>query len=157
MSSTRDDVLNASLSSAYSLMGLQLFSRLFTFLLNQALFRMSSPQAFGTAAIQFELVLNTILFLSREGVRNTLLRAYSRPDDPTTAPSKGTSSFSSVDTSNIALLPLLFGFPLAIATTQLYRHFASANTRSQPNFDRAVSIYALSAILELLSEPMHNR
>ena len=68
------NLLSATLSSASSLVFLQFFSRIFTFALNQALVRLASPQTFGTAAIQFELLLSTILFLSREGVRNALLR-----------------------------------------------------------------------------------
>jgi oligosaccharide translocation protein RFT1 len=66
------------LTGASSLVLLQILTRLVTFLLNQALVRLSTPQIFGTAAIQFELLLTSILFISREGVRLALLRA---PDD----------------------------------------------------------------------------
>lgn len=62
------------LSGASSLVALQASTRLLTFVLNQALVRLASPQVFGTAAIQFELLLSTILFLSREGCRQALLR-----------------------------------------------------------------------------------
>lgn len=84
-SSPPPSLLSKSLASASSLVLLQLFSRVFTFILNQALVRLVSPQVFGTAAIQFELLLSTILFLSREGVRNALLRASS--SSPPTSPS----------------------------------------------------------------------
>jgi oligosaccharide translocation protein RFT1 len=66
------------LTGASSLVLLQILTRLVTFLLNQALVRLSTPQIFGTAAIQFELLLSSILFISREGVRLALLRA---PDE----------------------------------------------------------------------------
>ncbi|MCT6562737.1 oligosaccharide translocation protein RFT1, partial [Staphylococcus aureus] len=59
---------------ARALILLQLLSRLLTFGLNQVLVRLAPPSVFGTAAIQFDLVASTILFLSREGVRNALLR-----------------------------------------------------------------------------------
>lgn len=68
------------LTGASSLVLLQILTRIVTFLLNQALVRLSTPQIFGTAAIQFELLLTSILFISREGVRLALLRA---PDETT--------------------------------------------------------------------------
>ncbi|RDB21551.1 Oligosaccharide translocation protein RFT1 [Hypsizygus marmoreus] len=138
---SRDDALfRASFRSASSLMGLQLFSRIFTFILNQAMFRLASPRAYGTAAIQFELLLSTILFLSREGVRNALLRVKK----------------TGVSTTNLSVLPVLFGFPLALATSYFYARFAGDEVRSQDHFQASIAIYALAALLELLSEPMHN-
>jgi oligosaccharide translocation protein RFT1 len=64
---------------------------------------------------------------------------------------------TSSDASNLTLLPLLLGLPLTVATTYVYRYYASDDTRSQPHFDRAISFYARSAVIELISEPMHNR
>jgi oligosaccharide translocation protein RFT1 len=151
--------MQASLSSASSLIALQLVSRLFTFGLNQAMLRLASPEAFGTAAIQFELMLSTILFLSREGVRNALLRAWpSRipaKDADQIAHSPGSASSSSV--TNVAFLPLILGLPFAVATSFLYANIAGDATRNQAHFQLAVSMYAAAAVMELLSEPMHNR
>ncbi|KAG8813827.1 Oligosaccharide translocation protein rft1 [Serendipita sp. 400] len=62
-------------AGASSLVLLQLLTRIVTFLLNQALVRLSTPQIFGTATIQFELLLSSIVFISREGVRLALLRS----------------------------------------------------------------------------------
>ena len=137
MSANAQSVLKA----ASSLIGLQLFSRLFTFILNQALFRMVSPSAFGTAAIQFELLSSTILFLSREGVRNAVLRVRK----------------SGTVTDNISLIPFLLGLPLAFLSTAFYIHLATQETRVQPYFVLSIIIYAFSAVLELLTEPMHNK
>lgn len=134
------DLLQSSLSSASSLMGLQLFSRLFTFALNQALVRMVSPSAFGTAAIQFELLLGTILFLSRQGVRNAVLRI------------KGVDA----SVQNLSFIPVLAGLPLSLISTIAYGYFASEETRSQAYFQSSVVIYALASLLELLIEPLHN-
>ncbi|EMD39779.1 hypothetical protein CERSUDRAFT_150450 [Gelatoporia subvermispora B] len=149
--SQSNSLLSATLTSASFLVLLQLFSRLFTFILNQALVRLVSPQVFGTAAIQFELLLSTILFLSREGVRNALLRA----------PSSGQTSEKKSDdealVSNISLLPILLGVPTAILATLLYLKTASSTTTSQPHFRLAVVIYALAALFELLSEPLYVR
>ncbi|EPQ55804.1 Rft-1-domain-containing protein [Gloeophyllum trabeum ATCC 11539] len=126
-------------------MGLQLSVRLVTFTLNQALLRMTSPRAFGTAAIHFELLLSTILFLSREGVRNTLLRVW---PSPTNVPKS---------MSNLTYLPMMIGVPLALTTSFLYWQQSSSGTRDQPHFELSIITYALAALIELMSEPMHIR
>ncbi|THV08144.1 Rft-1-domain-containing protein [Dendrothele bispora CBS 962.96] len=151
----------SSLSSLKSLMGLQLFTRLFTFILNQALFRMASPKAYGIAAIQFELMLSTILFLSREGVRGALLRVKSKSSaterDNNSKPGETETDISSKEAAmNVGFIPILFGVPLAIGTSLFYMHFASNEAKAQGYFDWAVALYALAAIIELLAEPMHN-
>jgi oligosaccharide translocation protein RFT1 len=139
-------LLNSSMSSASSLMALQLFSRFFTFGLNQALFRLASPSAFGAAAIQFELIISTILFLSREGVRNALLRV-----------SRHTDADTSIKRTNMSFLPIIFGVPLALSTCLVYAHFASQEIQEQPYFNTAIAIYAVAALCELLCEPFYNR
>ncbi|KAG5650470.1 hypothetical protein H0H81_012133 [Sphagnurus paluster] len=140
-SSSNDSLIADTLRSASSLMGLQVFSRIFTFILNQAMFRLAPPRAYGTAAIQFELLLSTILFLSREGVRNALLRR-SKPTSPAQ--------------QNLAILPILLGAPLALISAGLYAHFAGAEVRGQAYFTISIGVYAVAALLELISEPMHN-
>jgi oligosaccharide translocation protein RFT1 len=121
-------------------MSLRLGSRLLTFGLGQAMLRMASPRAYGTAAIQFELLLNTILFLSREGVRNALLR-FKKPGQ---------------EIINLSVLPACIGAPLALAVSYLYAVYAGQEVSSQENFEVAIAIYAVASVTELLSEPMHN-
>ena len=140
-------LVSASLASASSLVLLQLLSRVFTFVLNQALVRLVTPQVFGTASIQFELLLSTILFLSREGVRNALLRSTE-----TKAQSK-----QSALTYNISLLPVLLGIPVAVATVCIYLFSSSSTTSSQAHFHLSAVVYALAAFCELLSEPLYIR
>lgn len=160
--SANANLSNVALKSASSLMGLQLLSRLFTFALNQALVRLASPQVFGTASIQFELVLSTILFLSREGVRNTLLRVElsSTGEGRARKDTEEEGVLRAQDAariSNMALLPLAFGIPVSLLTAALYRHFASLTTKSQPFFDISVIIYVCAAVGELFTEPLHTR
>ena len=138
----------SSLANASSLVLLQLFSRAFTFGLNQALVRLATPQTFGTAAIQFELLLSTILFLSREGVRNALLRSSLKNKNKD-------SNLALVE--NISLIPVFLGIPVAGLTALVYVQSASTTTASQPHFHLSVAIYALAAIFELLSEPLYIR
>ena len=150
---------SAAVSSATSLIRLQLLSRLLTFGLNQALVRLVSPKLFGTVSLQFELLLNTILFLSREGVRNSLLRV-SIPD-PTKPTKSGSSSRQDRDEyikfANLALLPLYLGTPIAILAGSLYLRYAADDVRSQPYFSHSIALYLLAAIIELAAEPMHLR
>ncbi|THH00838.1 hypothetical protein EW026_g1769 [Hermanssonia centrifuga] len=116
------------------------------------LVRLVSPQVFGTAAIQFELLLSTILFLSREGIRNALLRA-----SPSNGTEPGKSRNPSPLISNIALLPILLGIPITVLSAFTYLYTSSYTTASQPHFRLAVTIYALAAFCELLSEPLYIR
>ncbi|CAE6457558.1 unnamed protein product [Rhizoctonia solani] len=139
-----DDPAKGSVKSAYSLIGLQVLSRLATFTLNQLLLRLASPKVFGTAAIQLDLLLSTVLFLSREGVRNAILRI---PREQSISPK----------VKNVSTIPILIGAPLAFGLALGYRTIASPSTRAQPYFDQAVSIYALAALIDLVSEPLHNR
>lgn len=141
------------LSSASLLVALQLLSRAFTFILNQALLRFVSPQAFGTASIQFELLLSTILFLSREGFRNALLRAWPREESS----KKDGLITVSPQVANLAIMPTIIGVPLSVFLAYGYKATCSEATRHQPYFDQAVTVYAGAAVIELLSEPMHIR
>ncbi|KAJ2797485.1 Oligosaccharide translocation protein rft1, partial [Coemansia furcata] len=70
MASTAD----AAFSGAQYLMGLQVFVKLTTFSMNAVVICLAGHKAFGVASVQFELLLSTILFLSREGMRSALLR-----------------------------------------------------------------------------------
>ncbi|KAF9561580.1 Rft-1-domain-containing protein [Agrocybe pediades] len=141
-------LLESSLASASSLMALQLLSRLFTFGLNQALFRLATPSAFGAAAIQFELILSTILFLSREGIRNSLLRVPSRSSNEARSGRRTQSRLSS--------FPIFAGIPLAMGTAFLYMQYAGQEIKQQPYFKSTIALYALAAVIELFSEPFYN-
>lgn len=60
---------SSAASSALSLVGLQLSSRLVTFALNQVLVRLTSAEAFGTVAIQLDFLLNTVRATARRAGR----------------------------------------------------------------------------------------
>lgn len=146
-------LLTRSLGSLRSLIGLQLASRLVTFVLNQGLVRFASPQAYGTVAVQFELIVSTILFLSREGVRNSLHRLWPQQGDA----HKPSTAIPLAQCANLATLPFFLGLPTTLVTVTLYAFSASETTRSQPHFYFALFGYATAALGELLTEPMHNR
>jgi oligosaccharide translocation protein RFT1 len=136
-SRTTDDSssIGSTLKTGRSLVLLQLLTRVLTFVLNQSLVRLASPEVFGTAAIHFDLIYSTILFLSREGIRNALLRS----------------------TSNIALarLPLKLGIGVASAIIGIYLYSSDTLTTSQEGFYPALGLYVAAALVELWAEPMY--
>jgi len=174
------------LSGVSALVLLQAASRVVTFVLNQALVRLASPAVFGTAAIQFELLLSSILFLCREGVRLALLRAPqssqvapsptsklenpkpakgkkpAKPAKPTRDPTPErepplTVAEDSRLASNISTLPFLGGIPIALGFALFYYKQANDETSSQPNFLPAIAVYVVAAIIELAAEPLYIR
>jgi oligosaccharide translocation protein RFT1 len=137
------------LSAASSLVLLQALTRILTFVLNQCLVRLASPEVFGTATIQFELLLSTILFLSREGIRNALLRT----DEAHGGDNKDKNQL----VTNISVLPITIGIPVTCFATLFYLVTTNDLTKSQPHFHLALTLYCLSAGIELLSEPLYIR
>jgi len=57
---------------------------------------------------------------------------------------------------NLSFLPIGLGIPLALATSAAYAQYASGEMKRQPYFEEAISIYAVAAVAELLSEPLYN-
>lgn len=135
---------SSNASTASLLLLLQLGSRLVTFALNQALLSFTTPAAFGTATIQLEPLLNTVLFLTREGIRNALLRT------------KGTQT-SEGSIARISLIPLGLGIPLSLTAFSYYARHTSAAVHLQPFFSPAVLLYGLATCIELAAEPYFNR
>jgi oligosaccharide translocation protein RFT1 len=117
---------------------------------------MASPKAYGVAAIQFELMSSTILFLSREGVRGSLLRVKGSVGDEKEKEWKAKAKEQEQSSMNVGFIPIFFGIPLAIITCLLYTRFASVEAKEQGYFGWAVLLYGVAAIVELLAEPMHN-
>lgn len=137
------------LATGRALILLQLVSRALTFILNQGLVRHAPPSVFGTAAIQFDLIAATILFLAREGLRNALLRSDS--------PSSTKKDRLSASDAALALWPLRLGAVVALLAVTLYLWTAPASTTAQPHFHLALGMYVLGPMLELLVEPLYIR
>lgn len=130
-----------------SLVLLQLLSRILTFTLNQSLLRLASPSVFGTAAIQFDLVCSSILFLSREGIRNALLR---KTDVNNEVEPKRRSQIHA-----LSVAPLQLGMVIAPLITGLYLWSSSQSTTSQQGFHVSLILYVASSLIELSIEPCY--
>ncbi|GBC52078.2 oligosaccharidyl-lipid flippase family protein [Rhizophagus irregularis DAOM 181602=DAOM 197198] len=120
-------ILSSSVAGASSLVMLQLISRLTTFVLHQVVLRYTDPATFGIASVQLELLLATILFLSREGFRCALLRGSG---DTIVVDSDGKSSEKSQENSKEESL-------------------------SAPYYVISVILYGLAAFIELIIEPLY--
>ncbi|WWD01464.1 hypothetical protein V866_008408 [Kwoniella sp. B9012] len=136
------------LRTARSLVLLQLLSRLLTFTLNQVLLRLASPAVFGTAAIQFDLICSTILFLSREGVRNALLRTKSNPSGDDAAKDER-------QVKALSTIPFQLGLVISLIVGSIYIYSSDLTTTSQPDFYPSLGMYILGSLMELSIEPVY--
>ncbi|KAH9823224.1 Rft protein-domain-containing protein [Melampsora americana] len=149
-------MMSSSSSSTFirtglSLVLLQLLSRLLTFSLNQALLRFTSPEALGTASIQLEVLLNTVLFLSRENVRGALSRL--QLEFSTFRGSNLSTRYQQI--VNCCFVPLPTGFVLSTLLFTIYVLSVGESTSTQAHFKLSLFIYYLSSLCELASEPAY--
>lgn len=136
-----------------SLIGLQLVSRLASFGLNQSLIRIASPTVYGTAAIQFDLIRDTILFLGREAVRGVVLRTRVTDDDEK---AKGTSPEATGTRSrvlNMTLIAPALGLLVVFTVIPAYLSLLPHETTSQSCYMLSLCGYLFATIVELATEP----
>ena len=103
-----------------------------TFTANQAMLRLAGPEVFGVAAIQLELLLSTLLFLSREGLRLAIAKL------PRNTPMSVVI--------NVSWLPAVLMLVVA----------AIIGVCPWFELSRAASMYCLAACLESMGEPWYN-
>jgi oligosaccharide translocation protein RFT1 len=130
----------SAFSNVRSLFAFNLLQKLVSFALNQALINLTTPEVMGMAAVQLELLLSTLLFLSREGIRLAAIR-------------------STIDTSeqfhrlvNLSCIPcILISLAVMVLVSALVAGYEFQR------FDLlTVLLYCLGAWLEALGEPMYN-
>ncbi|KAI8228126.1 Oligosaccharide translocation protein RFT1 [Colletotrichum sp. SAR 10_96] len=132
---------------------LQIGSRAVTFIANQLLLRFLTAQLLGVST-QLEVYYLSVLFFARESLRVAVQRQETRPgsskrdDDP-----KARVGRESQAVINLGYLAVLLGFLVTVGLGWLYLSSADELTRNTPNFLLALRLYAVAAVLELLSEP----
>ena len=131
--------LRSILSGSVYLILLQFVSRITTFVLNQLLLPHITAEVVGIAMIQMDFLVNTILFFSREGIRNALFR--SSHSDPLEKQKL---------LVNISWLASVCGIPVTIGMVGYFLIFAS----DVEHYHSCVYIFGFSTWLELLIEPM---
>lgn len=138
-------VIQKGLSGFRYLVGTQLLSRVFTFILNVLTTRLLAPEIIGIANIQLQLLLNTISLVTRECFRRALFR-FKLVDEQ----NKIIRSFV---TTSWLVLP--FGLIVSPVIIYLFLYFSNEATRSQSQFETTIILTGTSIIIELLSEPFY--
>lgn len=135
-----------------ALVRLQFFSRIVTFVLNAIVVRLMGPAVLGIVTVKLELLYHGVLLLSREGLRLALLRFT----PPIPAGPKGTVNDSVwlLKLCHMGLLTLPLSIPVLFVMAVAYKFSIPANIDFAVGaYWRALLIYALSAMVELASEP----
>ncbi|KAG0322106.1 Oligosaccharide translocation protein rft1 [Dissophora globulifera] len=174
-------ILSSSVQGASYLVLLQFISRMLTFSLNQVLLRFTSAETLGIASVQLELLLNTILFLSREGVRCAAIRvsddtdtdasgtesSLSRPltdrkgksrdqgDTNNADPRPGSEAYRLQKLVNMVYAPIPVGALMTCLAVGYYlSQVDDEHDRRFPGYRLSICLYGLAALIELLAEPM---
>ncbi|KAL0930202.1 oligosaccharide translocation protein RFT1 [Colletotrichum truncatum] len=132
---------------------LQIGSRAVTFIANQLLLRFLTAQLLGVST-QLEVYYLSVLFFARESLRVAVQRQETSPDsskrddDP-----KARVGRESQAVVNLGYLSVLLGCFVTVGLGWLYLSSADDLTRNTSNFQLALRLYAIAAVLELLSEP----
>ncbi|KAF9317217.1 Oligosaccharide translocation protein rft1, partial [Linnemannia elongata] len=160
-------ILSSSVQGASYLVLLQFVSRMLTFTLNQVLLRFTSAETLGIASVQLELLLNTILFLSREGVRCAAIRV----SDDSTEGEEGTTSSDNKEMEkmrtpgseayrlqklvNMVYAPIPVGALMTCLAVGYYLlQVTDVSEGLFPGYRLSIYLYGISALVELLAEPM---
>ncbi|KAK4194826.1 putative oligosaccharide translocation protein RFT1 [Triangularia verruculosa] len=143
------------LRGASVLILLQIISRAITFIANQVLLRFLTAQLLGVST-QLEVYYLSVIFFARESLRVAIQRqdSSSFSDTTTTNKSSRQQNNGAQAVVNLGYLAIGLGVPLSFFFGWLYLNSLSTSTlESAPNLIVSLYIYALAAIIELLSEP----
>jgi oligosaccharide translocation protein RFT1 len=115
-----------------------ILQKIITFTLNQILVAHTTPEVLGRASVQLELLLSSLLFLSREGIRLAVLRQNA---------AEGSNLKAIV---NISWIPSLAIFLFILLLALGSRHYMQEQDLT------VVYLYAFAAFIECLAEPCYN-
>ncbi|KAK0669838.1 Rft protein-domain-containing protein [Cercophora samala] len=138
------------LRGASVLILLQIISRAITFIANQVLLRFLTAQLLGVST-QLEVYYLSVIFFARESLRVAIQRqdSSSFSDNGSKKQNNGVQAVV-----NLGYLAIGLGIPLSFFFGWLYLNSLSTSTlASAPNLVVSLYLYALAAIVELLSEP----
>jgi oligosaccharide translocation protein RFT1 len=138
------NVFSASARGASYLILLQLFTRVLTFTFNQLVLRHTSPQIFGFATIQLELLSSTLLFLSREGFRIALQRRQKQQTEQ--------DAQELQTTVNLAYIPLVTGLVGAVGGCWVFWRRLGSEVKGLGGEGWTIVLVGVAAVLELSCE-----
>ncbi|KAI9354883.1 Rft protein-domain-containing protein, partial [Zopfochytrium polystomum] len=149
---------STTLAGGVQLVLLQVWSRLATFVLNQLALRFITREVLGIVALEMELLMSTILFLSRECIRMALLRVPKI--DLSGVPSRD-GKFLIIPRAryellqkmvNFAYVPAAIGAVLSVGIITLFDLYRPLKEQF---YGQIVLIFCLASVVELVAEPMY--
>lgn len=171
-----DQLLSSTAKGASYLILLQLVSRMLTFILHQVVLRYTTAATFGIASVKLELLLSTILFISREGYRCALVRGgdapVAVPVQESTSPSTATKGGSTIAAkaaplrddstngqeqkiTNISYIPTALGLVTTCLACGYYLNTIDDTVASiYPYYRTSVMLFGAAAMIELCVEPL---
>ncbi|OIW29286.1 Rft-1-domain-containing protein, partial [Coniochaeta ligniaria NRRL 30616] len=168
LSAMSDPGSSRAVRGASLLILLQVGSRALTFTANQILLRFMTASLLGVSA-QLEVYYLSVLFFARESLRVAIQRqgneSKNDADLPDSSGSKGEKNTDGIVTTsttaattqaavNISYLAIMLGAAVALVLGILYISSVSgSDISSTPRFILSVYLYAVAAMVELLSEP----
>jgi oligosaccharide translocation protein RFT1 len=153
------NLLKTTSQGAGYLLIFNIISKIITFTMNQLILYFTDLNSFGIANIQFELLMSTILFLSREGVRCALLRVNEIQHESSSKEEKKSNNLNEAIKAqqfiNISYIPILMGALLSPVLYYVFNITVSKDTLNYPGFSSTLNLYVISSLVELLSEPLY--
>eukprot|EP00026_Physarum_polycephalum_P007277 Phypoly_transcript_07335.p1 GENE.Phypoly_transcript_07335~~Phypoly_transcript_07335.p1 ORF type:complete len:527 (+),score=56.41 Phypoly_transcript_07335:39-1619(+) len=146
MSST--SVVSSAFTGMRYLIFLQVASRIITYLLNNQMIVAIDLELFGIFSIQYQLIMSTILQLTREGFRVACQRSNIGAGNKL-------NPKELAQMMNLAWISVPLGIPVTIGTVYCFKRMTSAEELAIPNYEAGIYLFAIGSILELVSEPMY--
>ncbi|KAI9261644.1 Rft protein-domain-containing protein [Phascolomyces articulosus] len=157
-SNNNDDLLASSAKGAGYLVLLQFASRMLTFGLHQIVLRYTTAETLGIASVKLELLLSTILFISREGFRCALLRGddnNDKSDNKIQDRRDNNENTNEQKVTNLAYIPTIIGLVTTCLACGYYLSTIDTMTASKyPYYRTSVMLFGTAAFAELLVEPL---
>ncbi|KAI1800116.1 Rft-1-domain-containing protein [Daldinia bambusicola] len=150
----RNPKQGSAVHGASLLIILQIASRAVTFVANQLLLRFLTAQLLGVST-QLEVYYLSVLFFARESLRVAIQRqeSPSSASNSTDNHSRTEHARDSQSVVNISHISLLLGLGASAGLGWAYLSYVDAATASTPYLGVSLRIYAVAAVVELLSEP----
>jgi len=132
--------------------------RIISFSLSQVTFRFVDPVVLGRASIRLELLLNTALFIGREGFRLALLKTDSKQMNEGEAGQKSNAqgivnvSWLSIPVGGI--LSLIAFFVHMYSCYHMQSSMKENDSSSILDYQLAGTFYCIAAFIEILAEPL---
>ena len=136
-----------------SLVVAQLFSKAINFALNVLVIRATGTRLFGVSSVPLALLLSTIQFLSREGVRGACQRIDVLREGLPPNPAATAAEIARIVNLSWATLALAVILAPLCGSVALWRGYAGVDAA---HYSTLVILFGGAAVAELCAEPVYN-